>query len=100
MSLPRKLHTAVNSDGVLGQVYHIPMKYAKNFRLFTSGGVHQYSNTDAELKEQMQAHGYSTDDFNHFEPAERTDQLAQQIEEGIKGVNALIASAEEGGDKL
>lgn len=98
MSRPKKLHTAVNSDGELGQVYHIPMKYAKNFRLFTSGGVHQYSNSDAELKEQMQARGHSTDDTDLFESPDAVDALTAKVEEGLEQVNSLI-SQEKGGDK-
>lgn len=95
MLFPRKVYSGVNSDGELGQVYDIPTKYGGKFRLFTSGGVHQYSNSDAELKEQMTNHGHSTDDSNLFEPPDAIDTLSRKVEEGLESVNSLIAATQD-----
>lgn len=97
MSRPKKLHTAVNSDGELGQVYHIPMKYAQNFRLFTVGGVHQYSNTDAELREQLEERGFSAEDFEHYSPVKLS--VEQSLENGFTEILKRIPDTQDDSEK-
>lgn len=78
-----------NSDGILVQVYDIPMKYAKNFKLITGGGTHRYISTSAEQKEVLDEFGIDYQDPATVDP----------VADLTKKVSGLIDSIQEGGEK-